>query len=57
MISLDDQFKYDFTEWYILIAVMYSFAVILAICVNRLLKQATNDEEKETKTNELRRHY
>jgi len=47
IISLDDQFKYDFTEWYILIAAMYSFAVILAIYVTKLIKQAIQDEEQE----------
>jgi hypothetical protein len=47
MIGIDDQFKYDFTEWYILIAVMYSFGIFLAIYVTKLIKQSIQDEEQE----------
>jgi uncharacterized phage-associated protein len=47
MIGIDDQFKYDFTEWYILIVVMYSFGIFLAIYVTKLIKQSIQDEEQE----------
>ena len=47
MILLDDQFKYDFTEWYILLFVMYSFGVVLAIIISILIKQAARDQEQE----------
>lgn len=47
MISLDDQFKYDFTEWDILLIVMYSFGLFLAVFITKLVKQALRDQEVE----------
>ena len=47
MISLDDQFKYDFTDWNILIIVMYSFGIFLAFFISKLIKQALRDQEQE----------
>ena len=47
MISLDDQFKYDFTELNILIILMYSVGLFLAILITKLIKQAEKDQEQE----------
>lgn len=47
MISLDDQFKYDFTEWNMLLFVMFSFGIILALFITKLIKQAVRDNEQE----------
>ena len=47
MISLDDQFKYDFTEWNILIILMYSIGLFLAILITKLIKQAEKDQQQE----------
>jgi hypothetical protein len=47
MISLDDQFKYDFTELNILIIAMYSFGIFLALFITKLIKQAIKDQEQE----------
>lgn len=47
MISLDDQFKYDFSNWNILLIVMYSFGIILAVFITKLIKQAVHDQESE----------
>lgn len=47
MISLDDQFKYDFTDWNILLIVMYSFGLILILLIAKLIKQAQEDQQRE----------
>jgi len=53
MISLDDQFKYDFTEWNMLLFVMFSFGIILALFITKLIKQAVRDNEQEEALNFL----
>lgn len=45
--TLDDQFKYDFTEWNILLIVMYSIGIFLVILISKLIKQAVQDQQAE----------
>lgn len=51
MISLDDQFKYDFTDWNILLLIMYSFGLFLVILITKLIKQAEKDQQQEDALN------
>lgn len=47
MIGLDDQFKYDFSEWNILLIVIFLFGFFLGFLIIMLYKQAERDQEQQ----------
>lgn len=44
VLGLDDQFKYDFSEWYALLAVVLIPAVCLGMLVAVLMKKEEEDQ-------------
>jgi uncharacterized membrane-anchored protein YhcB (DUF1043 family) len=47
MISLDDQFKYDFTDWNILLLFLFVSCVLIGYLINRLMKQAEQEQQQD----------
>jgi len=47
MISLDDQFKYDFTELNILISIVFIICFCIALLINYLEKKENQLEQQE----------